>query len=343
MLAALATLLAIACFTSPTAFAQTKDTDALTVITSTYPGWMSNWLMEMKLNGRDEPTFLEARSKEFDAKVNIEKSPNYMATVKALVAGSVDACTMALSEAVTVVSDEGIDAYIILPQDYSNGNDQIQIPKNWTEEEIAGKTFLLEEFSVSHYLLYRYLQENDKPLKDYVNIKNTPGDDVAPAYIASLNGNDQVGGITWNPGAQRMLETGKSEAIFTSRDIPGEITDCLVIRKDRIKGRENAIAAYTAAHYDVMDFLKNPETREKAIRAMASAAGFTPAETPIYAKMLDATRFYMNPAEAKEALENPQLTDAMDQIRAFYKVYGTPNPNPGTLEVDTTFLKPAAE
>lgn len=314
------------------------ETQVLKVGTSTYPGWMDNWLMEMKLDGPQAPTFLEKRSSEAGAKVEIKKFPLYIPSVEALVSGEVDACTMAITEAITIVSDKGIDAVILFPHDYSNGNDQIQIPKAWDAKDLAGKTFLLEEFSVSHYLLFRYLQESGKPLKDYVKIANTPGDNVAAAYIAALE-NTPVGGITWNPGCQRMLETGKSKAIFTSSDIPGEITDVLVIRKDRIAGREKAIQAYVNAHYDVMDYLTDPKTRQKAIRAMANAAGFTAEETPIYSKMLDATRFYVNRKESNDALQAPELLRAMERIRGFYSEYGEPNATPGSLSVDSSFLK----
>jgi NitT/TauT family transport system substrate-binding protein len=311
------------------------------VATSTYPGWMDNWLMEMKLNGPKEPSFLEKRTKESGTKVEIKKFPLYIPSVEALVSGEVDACTMAIQEAITIVADKGVEAVVIFPHDYSNGNDQIQIPKSWTEADIKGKEFLLEELSVSNYLLYRYLQSKGLPLKDYVTIKNTPGDNVAPAYIAALE-NKPVGGVTWNPGCQRMIETGKSKVLFSSRDIPAEITDVLVVRKDRIAGREKAIAAYVAAHFDVMDYLTNPATRDRAIKAMASAAGFDiskPSEVSNYAKMLDATRFYVNRKDALAGMENPALLKANETVRAFYKTYAEPNPDAPAVTFDSSFLK----
>lgn len=316
----------------------TASAETLKVATSTYPGWMDNWVMEMPSAGKGSPSLLDIRAKEYNTKVEIQKFTNYIPSVEALVSGEVDAATMAITEAITIVADKGIDAVILFPHDYSNGNDQIQIPKSWKAEDIAGKTFLLEEFSVSHYLLYRYLQENGKPLKDFVKIANTPGDAVAPAYIAALE-NNPVGGVTWNPGCQRMIDTGKSQVLFTSKDIPGEITDVLVIRKDRIKGREDAIKAYVAAHFDVMDRLTNPETRQATINAMAFSAGFKPEEFGTYAKMLDATRFYTNRTEAAEALENPKLVETMAKIKEFYATYGEPNPDAPALTVDTSFLK----
>lgn len=315
--------------------------NTLKVATSTYPGWMTNWLMGMKLNGPKEPSFLEKRSKELGAKVEIKKFPLYIPSVEALVSGEVDACTMAIQEAITIVADKGIEAVVILPYDYSNGNDQVQIPKAWSAADIKDKEFLLEELSVSNYLLYRYLQEQKLPLKDYVKIKNTPGDNVAPAYIAALE-NNPVGGVTWNPGCQRMIETGKSKVLFSSADIPGEITDVLVIRKDRIKGNEKNIAAYLAAHFDVMDYMVNSATRDRAIKAMAKAAGFNtdnPKEVTNYSRMLEATRFYVNREEAAKAMENPTLTNSNAKVLEFYKTYAEPNPSAPPVTFDASFLK----
>jgi len=311
--------------------------ETLKVGTSTYPGWMDNWLMEMKLNGAKEPSFLAKRTKESGVSVEIKKFPLYIPSVEALVSGEVDACTMAIQEAITIVADKGIDAVVIFPHDYSNKNDQVQVPKDWDEKALQGKSFLLEEFSVSHYLLYRFLQERGLPLKGFVKISNTPGDNVAPAFIAALE-NTPVGGATWNPGCQRMLETGKSKIVFSSRDIPGEITDCLVIRKDRIAGREKAVQAYVAAHFDVMDYLTNPKTRDKAIRAMASASGFKQEEANVYAKMLDDTRFYTNRKEAKAALINPALETTVGKVKTFYSTYGEPNPHAGKTSFDASYL-----
>ena len=311
--------------------------ETLKVGTSTYPGWMDNWLMEMKLNGPKEATILEKRTKAAGVTVEIKKFPLYIPSVEALVSGDVDACTMAIQEAVTIVADKGIEAVIILPHDYSNKNDQVQIPASWKADDVKGKTFLLEEFSVSHYLLYRFLQTKNYPLKDFVTIKNTPGDNVAPAYIAALE-NTPVGGVTWNPGCQRMLETGKSQTLFSSRDIPGEITDCLVIRKDRIAGREKAIAAYVAAHFDVMDYMVNPATRQKAIRAMAVASGFKPEEANIYSRMLDNTRFYVTRKDAKEALNAPELAATVEKVKGFYATYGEPNAKAPAIKFDASFL-----
>ena len=85
------------------------------VATSIYPGWMDNWLMEMKLD-KGEPSFLEKRLKETGkgAGVKIEKFKEYIPSIEALVAGKVDACTMTLGEALAFPADSGVPVVILL-------------------------------------------------------------------------------------------------------------------------------------------------------------------------------------------------------------------------------------
>ena len=322
-------------FFSVSAGAQTQE---LKVGVSIYDGWMDSWVMEMKMDGKKKPSYLEVEKARTGGHVSIKKFERYTDSVEALAAGSIDAVTVTLQEAVTIIADKGVDVVILFAHDYSNGNDQFRVPKGWTKESLKGKTVLGEELSVSQYLAFRFLQKNSLPLKDYFVWKNTPGDDVGKAYISALNSNSPVAGITWNPNCQRMAQTGKDEPLFTSREIPNEITDTLAIRKDRIAGREKSIAAYVAAHFRVMDAMTNPSTRAKTIQAMAVAADFGD-EVALYTKMLDDTHFYTSRAESIALLEGPVLPEVLKKIRAFYASYGQPNAQAATVTFDTRFLK----
>lgn len=312
--------------------------DELKVGVSIYAGWMDSWVMEMKMEGKKKPTWLEAESAKTGGRVSIKKFERYTDSVEALAAGSIDAVTVTLQEAVTIIADKGVDVVILYAHDYSNGNDQLRVPAGWTKESLKGKTVLGEELSVSNYLAFRFFQINNLPLKDYCVWKNTPGDDVGKAYISALNSASPVAGITWNPNCQRMAQTGKDSALFTSREIPNEITDTLAIRKDRISGHEKSIAAYVAAHFRVMDAMTNPKTRARTIQAMAVAADFGD-EVPLYTKMLDDTHFYTTRVESIALLESPTLPEVLKRVREFYATYGHPNAQAATVTFDTRFLK----
>lgn len=313
-----------------------------TVATSIYPGWMDNWLMEMKLV-QGEPTFLAKRVKEAGpgTKVSIKKFKEYIPSVEALVAGKVDACTMTLGEALAFPADSGVPVTIYLVDDYSNGNDGVTVPKGWTIDNMSGKPIVAEEFSVSQYLIYRWLQKEGKPI-GYLKLKNTPGDDVSKVFLAAVGTPDKVAGATWNPHVLRIMQSGKADLAFTSRDIPGEIVDALVVRNDRVAGNEKAIKAYIDAHYDVMDYFTNPATRDRAIKAMSVAAEFSPEDAPLYSKMLESTRFFATRAETINFMESPQFAETQKKVRGFLKEFGafkSPDPEKVSVGVDATYLK----
>lgn len=312
------------------------------VATSIYPGWMDNWLMEMKLV-KGEPTFLEKRLKEAGdgSRVKIEKFKEYIPSVEALVAGKVDACTMTLGEALGFPADSGVPVVILLVDDYSNGNDGVLVPKGWTLDKMAGKSIVAEEFSCSQYLIYRWMQKEKKPI-NYLKLKNTPGDDVSKVFLAAVGTSDEVAGATWNPHVLRIMQSGKADLAFNSHDIPGEIVDCVVVRKDRIAGNEKAIKAYIDAHYDVMEYFTNPKTRDRAIKAMANAAEFSGDDAPLYSKMLEATRFFTNRAETIKFMESPEFAETQVKVRGFLKEFGafkSPDPDKVSVAVDPGYLK----
>jgi NitT/TauT family transport system substrate-binding protein len=316
------------------------DKQEFTVATSIYPGWMDNWLMEMPLE-KGKPTFLERRTREAGVTVAIKKFKEYVPSIEAMVAGKVDACTMTLGEALSFPEDSGVDAVIFLVHDYSNGNDGVLVPKGWKLEAMKGKTIIAEEFSVSQFLVYRWLQKAGNP-RDYLVFKNTPGDDVSKGFPRHRRKAWAVAGATWNPHVLRIMQSGKADLAFSSREIPGEIVDSLVVRKDRIAGREKAIEAYVKAHYDVMDYFTAGPTRDRAIKAMTVAAEFTGDDAPLYSRMLDSTRFYTTREETAKFMESAEIRETEKKLRGFLKEFGafkSPDPEKLAVEFDTRFLK----
>lgn len=326
----------LALFMSLCAHAQEK----LSVGWSIYPGWQDNALMGLKLEP-GKPSFLERRTKEAGAQVEIHKFKEYTASIDALVAGKLDAVTLTLSDAMGIPLDSGVPVTCILINDYSNGNDAIAAPKGSKFEDLKGKSILCEQYSVSQYLIWRALQIKGQK-SDFVTFRNTPGDECSKVFLTAVNTASPVTVATWNPHILRIMASGKAELLFTSKEIPGEIVDMVVVRTDRIKGRENAIAAYVKAHYDVMKYLTDPATKERAIRAMASTSELTPADAPLFSEMLAATHFYYTPEDTIKFMESPELKAQHDRIRTFLKEVGAfkgANPDSYQVTFDTSFIK----
>ena len=95
---------------------------------------------------------------------------------------------------------------------------------------------------------------------------------------------------TWNPHLFQATEQGKGTVVFSSKDIPGEIIDFLVVSGTALKENPNLGKALVAAWYDTMDMIKDSKTRVEAIEIMAKGAGATVEE---FNKMLADTDLFM--------------------------------------------------
>ena len=325
--------------TTPSSQAQVQT---LSVGWSIYPGWQDNALMAMKLIP-GQPSFLEQREKEANAKVEISKFKEYTPSIDALVAGKLDAVALTLSDGLGIPVDSGVPITCILIDDFSNGNDAICAPKGTKFEDLAGKDILCEQYSVSQYLVWRALQK--KGLKaTFVNLRNTPGDECAKVFLTGIASGNPVTVATWNPHVLRIKNSGKADLLFTSKEIPGEIVDMVVVRTDRIAGKEKAIAAYVKAHYDVMRYYTDPKTHDKAVRAMTSSSELSPEDAPLFGGMLDSTRFYLTPEETATFMDSKELRDQNDRLRTFLTDAGAfkgAHPETYSVAVDSSFVKQA--
>jgi ABC-type nitrate/sulfonate/bicarbonate transport system substrate-binding protein len=138
------------------------------------------------------------------------------------------------------------------------------------------------------------------------------------------------------------MQSGKADLPFSSRDIPGEIVDALVVRRDRIAGKEASIKAYINAHYDVMDYFTNAKTRDRAIKAMSVAAEFSPEDAPLYSKMLEATRFFTTRNETAKFMDSTDFSETQSKVRGFLKEFGafkSPDPDKVSGALDASYLK----
>lgn len=178
-------------------------------------------------------------------------------------------------------------------------------------ENLKGKSINLEQFSVSHYLLLRALEENGMKESD-VTIVNTPGDDAGALFLAG--GSDAV--TTWNPHLFLAEDEGKGEVIFSSKDIPGEIIDMVVFDKKVIDANPNVAMALTYAWYDAMNYYNDPATRDDAVKIMAEAAGATVED---FEKMLQGTDLYTSAQKASDFLNSDTIRETEKKVSNFSK------------------------
>ena len=191
----------------------------------------------------------------------------------------------------------------------NRGTTQSGVPEGSKVYQLKGKQIMLEQFSVSHYLVLRALEKHGMKEGD-VTIVNTPGDEAGALFLAG--GAEVV--ATWNPHLFLAEEQGKGKVIFSSRDIPGEIIDLVVFDKNVIDNNPNVARAVTYAWYDAMEYFNEASTHEDAIAIMAKGAGVSMDE---FKKMLDGTDLYVEPGKASDFINSDTIRETEDKVKAF--------------------------
>jgi NitT/TauT family transport system substrate-binding protein len=270
---------------------------------SVWTGWMPFRLMQDK-------GFLAKRASEQGVSIELKEFKGYMDSVQAFAAQKVHGVTMTSMESLQPASN-GVDSVAILVNDVSNGGDGVLVRGEAADvKSLKGKTVLLEEFSVSHYLLNRALGSAGMTEKD-VKIKNIPGDDAGKAFLTD----DKVQAVaTWNPHLFKAVEARKGKVVFSSKDIPGEIIDFLVVNGDALKESPKLGTALVSAWYDAMQFITDQTTRTEAIEIMAKAAGASVQE---FNKMLADTDLFYDKKRAGSFLESDGLKQTMAKVKQF--------------------------
>lgn len=312
---------------------------ALKVAWTPYPSWQV--LPAMALLPTKDNSFLAQRMKETGGKVEIVPFKEYVPSITSLVAGQIDACAMTIQEALSFPTDSGIPVTIILVTSSSNGNDAIFGPPGAKINDLVANGIILEEFSVSQFLVYEACRQNGIEPKS-VAVRNTPGDEIAKVF---LNAKKKPFVATWNPHVVRIQESGQATTLFTSKQMPGQIVDTIVIRNDRIKGNEPAIEAFVKAYFDYLNHWGKRENSDRALRALASTVDMrTPEDVELFRKTVETTRFYRTPAETVTLMEGPELRATHDKVRAALIHFGAfkgEKPESYRVAIDATWVKKA--
>jgi NitT/TauT family transport system substrate-binding protein len=269
---------------------------------SVWTGWMPFKLMEAK-------GFLARRAADKGIKVKLIEFPAYMDAVTAFAAGKLDGCAMTAMEALQPAA-AGVDTVAIVVNDTSSGGDGVLVRGIDDLRGLRGKEILLAELSVSHYLLVRGLASVGMKESD-VKIKNSDGDEAGKAFVADA----RVEAVTtWNPHLFQAIEAGKGKVIYSSKDIPGEIIDLLVVNRKALAESPQLGTVLTEAWYDAMRAIEDPATREESIAIMAAGARATVDE---FKKMMDGTDLYTDRARAAAFLQADATKATMERIKKF--------------------------
>lgn len=280
------------------------ETPKFKVCWSIYAGWMLWGQMA-------EQGIVDKWAKKYGIQIEVEQVPDYVASIEQYTAGDYAACAMTNMDALTIPAAAGVDSTALIVGDFSAGADGILVRGGSRDiKDLKGKTILLVENSVSHYLLSRalewaHLQESD------VIIENVSDKDLAQVWRSGKG--DAV--VTWNPILSDLRQDGDTTQVFSSHHIPGEILDLLVINSTTLAEHPELGKALTGAWFEGMRLMGMPTAEGKAARTqMATAAGTTLEDFELQLKTI---RSFYSPRSAYAFASSEKMPLLMQRVAGF--------------------------
>jgi len=278
---------------------------------SDWPGWVA-WEIGIK----------KGWFKEAGVEVEFEWM-DYVASMEAYGAGQLDAVTMTNGDALVTGATAKPSVCIII-NDFSNGNDMLVAqPGIESLKDLKGKKIGLEEGFVTHLLVLKGLEEAGMSESD-IEIVNTPTDET-PSVLAS----GKVDAIAaWQPSSGTALkEVEGSKPIYTSKESPGLIYDCLFVTPESLKANREDWMKVTKVWYKIVDFLKDEDNIDEALEILSGRVNVKPDE---YEPFLDGT-YILTLEEALKVWDKAEglssiygSTQVADDFNVKYEVYEKP-------------------
>lgn len=205
-----------------------------------------------------------------------------------------------------------VETEAIVVGDYSNGNDGVVLRDGKKPSDIKGRSVQLVQGTVSHYLLSRMLTEYKVPSTSVKLVDVSDENNIVGAFTGNADKNAAV--ITWYPFLADVRNAKGSTMVFDSSQIPGEIVDMIVVRKDTPEGCKKAIVG---AWYETIAVLtKGGAERADAVKFLATSMNQTVAEAEA---QLKTTAMFYTPKDARVFTEAADLKRVMGLIRALAK------------------------
>ena len=203
-----------------------------------------------------------------DTPIRLVDYPSNSEVIRAIRNNNLQAAAITLYEALLVAETEP-SARVVLILDSSNGADAILAkPKIKTLEAIKGKRVGVESGALGAFILTRALEKVNLKPKD-VQIVSLGLSEHEQAFKRKKV--DAV--VTSEPTGSKLLTDG-ANLLFDSSEIPGEILDVLVVRKELLKKQSSATQTLLDGYFSALNYLK--ENPQDAARRIAPREGVTP-------------------------------------------------------------------
>ena len=185
--------------------------------------------------------------------------------------GLIDAAALTLDD-VLVLAQYGFQPEIVLVTDISNGGDVIMARSELSDiTALKGHRVGVESTALGAYILVRALQQANMHIDD-ITLVPIDVDEHKTAYQSQLV--DAV--VTFEPVRSQLHNMGAHE-VFSSREIPGEIVDVLVVRRDYLEKNDQLVRILITAWYRTLDYMS--EHHAEAMQKISERLHITADET----------------------------------------------------------------
>ena len=164
----------------------------------------------------------------------------------------------------------------ILSLDHSAGADALMVgPKIQKLADLKGKKIALEEIAIMQFMVETALSKAGLSNKD-IQIMYMPAGDAAKAF---MEGKVDAAAV-WNPYVNDIQVSRKGRPLFSSKDVPGMMSDVLVASEKSLKQKRAEYVGLVRAWYDVEKFLR--DNRDEAVNIMAKVVKQPPEKYKIF-------------------------------------------------------------
>lgn len=140
------------------------------------------------------------------------------------------------------IADEGVPLKVILLFDYSSGGDGIVAKQEIASvRDLKGKRVSAELGAITHFVLLAALSQAGVAESD-VEIVNLS----VPEAAAAFEQGKLDAATLWDPHLSKQAAGPGAHKIFTSKEIPGQVIDVLIVHKDIAESRPEDVKRIVA-------------------------------------------------------------------------------------------------
>lgn len=218
-----------------------------------------------------EPLYLAAELGYWDSsEVKMTEFNSSSEVMRAFRNKSIDAATLTLDE-VIVLWQDNMQAEVVLVLDVSKGADVIIAKPDFTQfKDLKHHKIAVESTALGAYFISRALEINNMTSQDIEIIHLGVSD-----HENAFNNNQVQAVVTFEPVRTKLLEKGGVE-VFSSRNIPGEIIDVLVIRKSYLRKNRHQAESLAEGWFEAIEYILNEPT--DAAQRIAKRLNISPQE-----------------------------------------------------------------